>query len=219
MLDLPAVDLEGLRSTWQDGGSVMPALALAAVLLWYTVGVRLVLVRRGDHRPLDLLVGAHVKALGSGAPLPASGVVGTAAARAARVMAQPTGDIRHRLEALFGDLRRDLGRGATLLHSVCLIAPLLGLLGTVGGMMETFDSLAEMALYSQGGGVAGGVAQALLTTQVGLVIAIPGILAERLLNKRQLQLESELDELLDVVPQLTGGPEITGVPEITGARS
>lgn len=65
--------------------------------------------------------------------------------------------------------------------------------------METSDSLAEMALFSQGGGVAGGVAQALLTTQVGLVVAIPGILAERLLNRRQINLESELDELLDVV--------------------
>jgi len=193
------LDLEALRSTWQDGGAVMPGLALSAVLLWYTIGVRVVLVRRGDGRPLDRLLLAHRQALSEGRPLPAQGGVGTAAARAARVMAHPSPQAHHRLQAMLGDLRQDLGRGATLLHSVCLIAPLLGLLGTVGGMMETSDSLAEMALFSQGGGVAGGVAQALLTTQVGLVVAIPGILAERLLNRRQINLKSELDELLDVV--------------------
>ncbi len=196
------LDLEAIVRTWEDGGSVMPALALCAVLLWYSVGVRLVLVRRGDRRPLETLLRDHVEALRSGKPLPARGVIGTAGARAAHLMLHPHGDIRHHLEALFGDLRRDLAAAGTLLHSVCLIAPLLGLLGTVGGMMETFDSLAEMALYSQGGGVAGGVAQALLTTQVGLVVAIPGILVERLLHQRQLRLESELDEMLDVIPQL-----------------
>ena len=64
-----------------------------------------------------------------------------------------------------------------------MVAPLAGLLGTVAGMIETFDSLGSMSLFSQSGGVAGGISQALISTQMGLAVAIPGLLAGRILRK------------------------------------
>ena len=76
-----------------------------------------------------------------------------------------------------------------------VLAPLAGLLGTVTGMMETFDSLATMALFTQSGGVAGGISQALISTQMGLAVAIPGVIAGRLIDRKQSNLTTELEEL------------------------
>ncbi len=68
-----------------------------------------------------------------------------------------------------------------LIRACIVVAPLLGLLGTVSGMIDTFDSILaggyiiEMSL---------GIRKALLTTQYGLAIAAPGLLAERVLLRR-----------------------------------
>ena len=79
-----------------------------------------------------------------------------------------------------------------------MVAPLLGLLGTVNGMIETFDSLADMSLYSQSGGIAGGISQALFTTQMGLAVSIPGLIVNGILDKKQKQLEIDLAQLKDL---------------------
>ena len=67
----------------------------------------------------------------------------------------------------------------TLARSVVIVAPLAGLLGTVSGMIETFDALADMTLFSQSGGIAGGISQALITTMAGLTVGIPALIAYR----------------------------------------
>ena len=55
---------------------------------------------------------------------------------------------------------------------------------TVTGMIETFRGLGQSTLFSQSGGVAGGIAEALLTTQMGLIVAAPAILASRYLDRQ-----------------------------------
>lgn len=74
------------------------------------------------------------------------------------------------------------------------IAPLLGLLGTVTGMMTTFDVLGT---YGTGNvrAMAGGLSEALLTTQTGLIVAIPGMFMAGFLERRAGQLEHLLDSL------------------------
>lgn len=54
-------------------------------------------------------------------------------------------------------------------------APLVGLLGTVTGMIRTFDAL-TLSGVSNSRAMAGGIAEALITTQAGLVVAVPGLL-------------------------------------------
>jgi biopolymer transport protein ExbB len=76
---------------------------------------------------------------------------------------------------------------------------LLGLLGTVIGMIETFDSLGDMSLFSQSGGIAGGISQALITTQMGLAVAIPGLIVNGALSRRQKNIEIELAQLKDIL--------------------
>lgn len=75
-------------------------------------------------------------------------------------------------------------RHAVLIRSVTAIAPLVGLLGTVTGMIETFDSLTSMSMFKSSGGIAGGISAALVSTQMGLAVAIPGLIAGRLLDRR-----------------------------------
>ena len=81
-------------------------------------------------------------------------------------------------------LRRQLYINDSLIHTLVAVAPLLGLLGTVSGMMVTFDGLSTMSFFSQQGGIAGGISEALLTTQAGLIIAVPAFIAARILQRK-----------------------------------
>jgi biopolymer transport protein ExbB len=63
------------------------------------------------------------------------------------------------------------------------VSPLLGLLGTVSGMIETFKL---MTLFGAGdaSAVSGGISEALVTTELGLVVAIPALLMHALLSRK-----------------------------------
>jgi len=65
-----------------------------------------------------------------------------------------------------------LERGLPVLATIAMIAPLLGFLGTVTGMINSFDALAAVGLNNPAA-VASGISQALITTAAGLMIAIP----------------------------------------------
>lgn len=83
-----------------------------------------------------------------------------------------------------------LKRDIVVLVALTTIAPLLGLLGTVMGMIDTFDAVAATS-GETATRVASGVSRALITTQVGLVVAIPGFFGlarlRRLLHHLQVQ--------------------------------
>ena len=79
-----------------------------------------------------------------------------------------------------------------LLASVISISPMLGLLGTVTGMIRAFTNISK---YGTGDAaiVADGIAEALLTTAAGLMIAIPVIVVYNYLNRRLEKMENEID--------------------------
>lgn len=83
--------------------------------------------------------------------------------------------------AVFRELPR-LERLLPLLRTIAAVAPLLGLLGTVTGMIATFDVITE---YGTGDPkrLSGGISQALVTTELGLAVAIPTLLLHTLLNR------------------------------------
>ncbi len=78
-----------------------------------------------------------------------------------------------RLEAEAGVALAGLERGFRLLDTVAQLAPLLGLFGTVLGMIEAFRSLQEAGTAVDPSLLAGGIWVALLTTAVGLAVAMP----------------------------------------------
>ena len=76
-----------------------------------------------------------------------------------------------------------LGRSLNALGTIGVIAPLLGLLGTITGMIRAFDAIARAGVGDPGA-VAGGISEALITTASGLIIAIPTIVLHRYLTGR-----------------------------------
>ncbi|HMO50251.1 MAG TPA: MotA/TolQ/ExbB proton channel family protein [Kiritimatiellia bacterium] len=70
--------------------------------------------------------------------------------------------------------RQSWRRELLILAALTSIAPLLGLLGTVAGMVDTFDAVSTAA-GATASRVAGGISTALITTQFGLIIALPGV--------------------------------------------
>lgn len=187
--------LEGLRYYYETGGYVMPPLVLSAVLLWYVIGYRWLAVSRGSRRSVRNLLERHV----DGKWRQPKGIVQDAVVRGLAIKKQNPEDLRHWLDDAFATYRTRLQRFALLGRSIVMAAPLLGLLGTVVGMIETFDSLTDMSLFSQSGGIAGGISQALVTTQLGLAIAIPGLFMLRFIERRQQRIEMDLAQLKDIL--------------------
>lgn len=85
-------------------------------------------------------------------------------------------------------------QGLPTLDTCITAAPLLGLLGTVTGMMRTFGSLQGGDIASAAGQITGGVAEALIATACGLAIAVTGLLPFNYLNARLEQARHEVED-------------------------
>ncbi len=104
----------------------------------------------------------------------------------ARVMVYALTHKEHSLaNAFMRAANRELSRfqqGMAALDTCITAAPLLGLLGTVTGMMATFGALGEGDIGASAGKITGGVGEALIATACGLVIAIIGLFPFNVLN-------------------------------------
>ncbi|MFP4598794.1 MAG: MotA/TolQ/ExbB proton channel family protein [Persicimonas sp.] len=188
-----------LLSFLASGGFVMGPLVVATLVLWFALGWRLMTLQRGSRLSLRELVSRGL----DGEGLDSAGVITRAVERGvalARLEGLPRqAELRSYLDDAFGSLKSDMKRFSTLVKSIVAAAPLAGLLGTVTGMIETFDSLGTMSLFSQSGGIAGGISVALISTQMGLAVAIPALVVGRILDRREQMIGQELDELEDVI--------------------
>lgn len=110
---------------------------------------------------------------------------------------------RHRDDQLFMQLQQDktwLERWIGAIAITASVSPLLGLLGTVSGMIETFKM---MTLFGAGDPevVSGGIAQALITTELGLIVAIPALVLHAILNRRARDYYLELENFAIMLGQ------------------
>lgn len=98
----------------------------------------------------------------------------------------------HLTEAILGEVPK-LGRNLTIIKIISVVAPLMGLLGTVTGMINTFQAI---TLFGTGDPklMAGGISTALVTTVLGLVVAIPMTLLYAMLNTRSKNIVYVLQE-------------------------
>jgi len=98
----------------------------------------------------------------------------------------------HLGEAISAEIPK-LTRGIGWIKIISVVAPLLGLLGTVTGMIDVFET---MSLFGTGDPklMAGGISQALVTTVLGLVAAIPCVFLHTLTNNRSRELMMILEE-------------------------
>lgn len=81
-----------------------------------------------------------------------------------------------RLRTAQEDLQETFLRQRAVLVAMIAAAPLLGLLGTVTGMINTFENLASRSGQKSMEGLASGISQALVSTEAGLSVAIPAVL-------------------------------------------
>lgn len=110
--------------------------------------------------------------------------------------------IKERIEEVGRRESAALEAGSDVVGTIATIAPLLGLLGTVWGMILTFEVIASQGMGAIGD-LAGGISQALITTLAGLTVAIPAVMGHRILlgqvDARILDLEDMSLRLLDLV--------------------
>ena len=96
----------------------------------------------------------------------------------------------------------DLQNFLTTLNIIAVITPLLGLLGTVTGMITVFTEISEHGT-GNAGSLAGGISQALITTAAGLSVAIPATIALRFFERRVdsmvVHMEQQAARLIDAV--------------------
>jgi len=101
-----------------------------------------------------------------------------------------------------------LERGLPILATVAMVAPLLGFLGTVTGMINSFDALAAVGLNNPAA-VASGISEALITTAAGLIIAIPVQMAYNYfavqVNGTVRKMESAANLVIDAVAEARVG--------------
>ncbi|PCK07669.1 MAG: hypothetical protein COA42_13085 [Alteromonadaceae bacterium] len=104
---------------------------------------------------------------------------------------------KHELEKLLG-----------VITITAAIAPLLGLLGTVSGMIETFKI---MTLFGAGdpAAVSGGISEALVTTELGLIVAIPALVINSLLSKKIKNYNHHLETMAIKMSKIDTAP-LTG---------
>ncbi len=96
----------------------------------------------------------------------------------------------------------DLERYLNALGTIAAVGPLLGLLGTVFGMIEIFSSLMKHGAGDPSS-LAGGISVALITTAAGLTVAIPSLIFhryfERLVDEYVVSMEEEALKLIDIL--------------------
>jgi biopolymer transport protein ExbB len=99
-------------------------------------------------------------------------------------------------EGILDQGRQEMGslqKGLVILETVASVSPLLGLLGTVLGMIRVFQDVSEVGV-GQGNLLAGGIAEAILTTAAGLFIAIPALVCFNFYSNRTETLILEIEK-------------------------
>ena len=91
-------------------------------------------------------------------------------------------------------IEKALGRWLWVLETIVTAAPLLGLLGTITGMIRAFRLFGNQGLVDPAG-VTGGVAEALIATALGLFIALVALFAFNYFSHRQAQIMDEMERL------------------------
>jgi biopolymer transport protein ExbB len=171
---------ESLWRLFRKGGLVMPAILVASIVGLAFAIERAVAMRGAVQSPRGLAeeFASRVSRGGEGAAAAlVKGKEGVLARTLAAALARLSDGRSGMEEAAAAESFRafyDLRRNVRPIGVVASVAPLLGLLGTVLGMIEAFDSVSGGGL-GRGEELARGIAKALLTTGAGLFVAIPAL--------------------------------------------
>ena len=203
------------------GWPMIPLLLLSAIALAIIVE-RAWTLRRKAVLPPDLgnevrawavrgnLDPAHIESLRATSPL------GALLAAALDVRRRPRDQIRERIEDVGRHLVHRMERYLNTLGTISAAGPLLGLFGTVVGMIQMFLGILDHGIGDVNQ-LAGGIGKALVCTATGMVVAIPALMAHRWFRGRIAEyivdMEHEAIQLLDAI-----GPRPASAPVAPGAH-
>ncbi len=198
--------LEVLLSYWGQflhfmnaGGIIMWILFALNLPLWYGLGYRYFSLKRGTKGSVRRLIQKHEnrgdKKVHVGLLDYAIVDAKNAATMAKKASKKPRD---YMYDALYPYLI-ETRKYSILVKTIVMLAPLIGLLGTVLGMIETFDALQSSSMFSQGDSIAGGISKALFTTELGLVVAVPGLIFGKILDRKEEQFTLEFEQIVDII--------------------
>lgn len=193
---------------WTQGGPVIAVIGLASVVAFAVFVARLLALRESSTLPRSLSVKVRDLVVRGAIPeaLTACRVDDSPLARVFLAGLRQAGGRREAIKEFLTEVGRhegmNLARGLAVLETVAIVAPLLGLLGTVWGMIDVFSAI-EAQGVGDAGALAGGIGTALYTTLAGLLVAIPVRVGHSFVQSRVdrvvLGLEEEALGLLDLL--------------------
>ncbi|MBL8858811.1 MAG: MotA/TolQ/ExbB proton channel family protein [Planctomycetes bacterium] len=180
---------------FEKGGPIMWPLLVASVLALGTVIERLIFLmnekRKRDPRALEGFF-AYVKRGDIEGAVKHGAMSNFYVVRAlSYALGHRESSLGNALEYARGLEMKRFSRGIPILDTVITLAPLLGLLGTVTGMMGSFSIIGGD--LSSPGAITGGIAEALIATAFGLGIAITALLPFNFLNARMDEAQHEIE--------------------------
>jgi len=181
------------------GGVVMWVLFVLNFFLWYGLGYRYFILKRGTKGNVRRLINKHET---SGEDQAMRGILDYAVVDAldAADEAKAIGaNVRKHIDGALLPYYSDVNSYRIMIKTIVVLAPLVGLLGTVMGMIETFDALQSSSMFAQGASISGGISKALFTTELGLVVAVPGLIVGRVLDRKAERFELEFEQITDII--------------------
>lgn len=119
-----------------------------------------------------------------------------------------TGEIREKLAQVGQEEVAKLERRLPVLDTVVTISPLLGILGTVTGIIQSFQVMSALEGATSPQALSSGIAEALITTATGLIIAIPALALHNwlssIVDRRVLEMNHCSEELIDLLAHEEG---------------
>jgi len=181
------------------GGIVMWVLFVLNFFLWYGLGYRYFILQRGTKGNVRRLINKH-ETRGENQAMRGMLDYAVADALEAAQEAKAIGaNMRKHMNGVLLPYYSDVNSYRVMIRTIVVLAPLVGLLGTVVGMIETFDALQNSSMFSQGASISGGISKALFTTELGLVVAVPGLIIGRVLDKKAERFELEFEQIKDII--------------------
>ncbi len=203
---------EGVVTVWElvkSGGWMMLPIILSSIVALAITAERLWTLRASRVAPAHLvgqvwrwmkdkqLNKDKLKELREDSPLGEILAAGLANSRHGREI------MKESIEEAASRVIHELERYISTLGTIAAMAPLLGLLGTVLGMIDIFSSFMGTNMATNPAVMAGGISKALVTTASGLIVAIPALFFHRLLQRRiddlVVGMEQEAIKLVEVV--------------------
>ncbi|MBX3411905.1 MAG: MotA/TolQ/ExbB proton channel family protein [Pirellulales bacterium] len=198
-----AIATRNLLGIIRDGGIVMLPIILCSFVLVVFVFERTISLRRGRVIPSPFVKRfMHQLRAGELSPEAALAICDENESAVAQVFAagvrrwgRPAVEVEQAVLDAGERAVTSLRRYIRVFNGISTISPLLGLLGTVFGIIEAFNAIAKTQAMGRPELLAGGISEALLTTAAGLVVAIPALIFYHYFVSRVDQLTVELDAL------------------------